>query len=302
MSTPNQAPEFEHLLRVEDLGRQGMKALVERAAALADGAAPRDCQRAVVGLAFFQPSTRTRFGFATAAARLGAVPVDLFGARFAEGMSAPESLADTIRVVSGMADVLVLRHPSDTAVGEVRRSACCPVVSGGLGDDQHPTQALIDLLAMQRQLGRVRGLRIGLVGDLATSRACHSLLAALRWFEPLEVRLMAPEGRLPPKASLLGLPSRAVAGVGLAGLDVVYVAGLPEGVGASRLDAAAREPWRLTPSRVEALAAHARILCPLPRVDEIDVALDDDPRAGWFQQSDEGVFARMAVLERVLER
>jgi aspartate carbamoyltransferase catalytic subunit len=282
-----------NLLRVADLGPEGIRSVLRRATDLERGARPQRLGGAVL-LAILTPSTRTRLGFARAAVDVGAVPVMFESARYAPTMSAPETLEDSLASVAEYYEVIVLRtahYPSALPEGPAS------IISAGLGDDEHPTQALIDLFAVQRELGRIEGLRWGLVGDLNWMRVVHSLLRALVWFEPVEVRLMAPPGRGPAPELLRGLPCREAEPGDVEGLDVLYVAGLPPGSGELALDDASRRPWRVGPETMARLGPGARVLCPMPRVDEIDPQIDADPRSAWVRQSAGGRFVRAAVLE-----
>jgi aspartate carbamoyltransferase catalytic subunit len=282
-----------NLLRVADLGPEGIRTVLRRATDLDRGARPQRLGGAVL-LAILTPSTRTRLGFARAAVDVGAVPVMFESARYAPTMSAPETLEDSLASVAEYYEVIVLRtaqYPPTLPEGPAS------IISAGLGEDEHPTQALIDLFAVQRELGRIEGLRWGLVGDLNWMRVVHSLLRALPWFEPAEVRLMAPPGRGPSPELLQGLPCREAEPGDVEGLDVLYVAGLPPGSGEFALDDAARRPWRVGPEAMARLGPGARVLCPMPRVDEIDFQVDADPRSAWVRQSAGGRFIRAAVLE-----
>lgn len=282
-----------NLLRITDLGAEGARHILRRTAELAAGASPRSLGGAVL-LAFFEQSTRTRLGFARAAIDVGAVPVDLDALRFGARTSAAESLADTLAVASAYYEVIVLRHPEAPAAIPPGDAA---IVNAGLGAEEHPTQALIDLAAVDAEFGAIEGLRWGIVGDLAGSRSAHSLLRALPWFEPAEVRLMAPPGRGAGDDVVARLRAHEAGPGDVDGLDVLYVAGLPPGQGAFALDEAGRRPWRVDQATLDRLSARARVLCPLPRIDEIDPAIDSDPRCAWLRQSARGRFVRTAVLE-----
>jgi aspartate carbamoyltransferase catalytic subunit len=291
------------LLRIGELTRESVLSLLDRAEWLrANRCGWPSLAGCVVGMFFFQPSTRTRLGFTAAAVRLGAGTADLLESRFAEGMSRPESVEDTVRSVSTYFDALVLRH-ADACV--VERTAACaeiPVINAGAGDDEHPTQALIDLFALRRLNPGLTGLRIGVVGDLAGSRSVHSLLRALDFFPPAEVRLISPpERRLPAELRCtLTFPTGELDRLELGGLDAVYVAGLPERCGAEHMPAPTRARYRLTPERTRELNPNAVILCPLPRIDEIDPAVDREGAARYFAQSRDGLFIRAAVLEQAM--
>jgi aspartate carbamoyltransferase catalytic subunit len=294
-----------HLFSIRDLSAGDVDRLLSRAAAFE---ASRDAwprlDRVVVGLAFFEPSTRTRVGFHAAAARLGATAIDVFAQRYAPGMSAPESLSDTLRVLSGYCDVLVVRHPSESELRTAIAVSRVPVINGGCGTSEHPTQALIDLFAIRKHFGRAAGLRIGLVGALARSRAASSLLDVLALDPPAELRLMAPNGLQPAAERLRPFAPRTVSmhdELDVASLDVLYVAGMPEGEGDQHLDADARHYFRVTADVVATLAPQGIVLCPLPRIDEIMPGVDYVTPAAYMSASDAALHVRMAVLEAGLE-
>ena len=292
------------LVNLDDLGPQRVIDILDRAAYFesSDYRGTQFAQRNVC-LCFFQPSTRTRVGFAAATGRLGGIPIMIDCVKHQQDMFAAESVEDTIRVIACYSDVLVMRHKS---VDKVRRAASIariPFVNGGSGHVFHPTQALIDLYAIRRHVGRLHTLRIGIAGDIATSRTGHSLLRALSWFTPAELRLMHPPSRGPSDDVLQRLPANVVtAGIELdpADLDVLYMAGSPPGEGESRLDEAVRSRFVLTEACMERLPKSGVVLCALPRTGDIRSSVDSDPRAMYFAQSAAGLFVRMAILEHMV--
>lgn len=289
------------LIAFDDLTTDEVVQILERSAELRAGAKPISAPFTTL-LGFFEASTRTRIGFVVATARLGGVPVDLDECRYGAGMSTAESLEDTIRCASGLVDVAVLRHASSTDHRRAVAAATCPVINAGNGAEEHPTQALIDLFAVRHGIARLEGLRIGLIGDLG-SRCAHSFVRAMGRFSPAELRLMHPEGRRLDDSWLEGLDRHKIEVVSklrLDGLDIAYFAGLPEHGPDGRLGVAERKEWRLTPELLRSLPESGLVLCPLPRIDEIDPRVDEEPRCVYFQQSDNGLFVRMALLERLL--
>ena len=232
---------LRHLGSIDDLSTEEILALLDRAEQLRQGATGEWRPGRVLTLAFFESSTRTRVGFASAGARLGFVPIDLNAPRHSAGMSAQESLSDTIRVVSAYSDLLVLRHPSRSAWETAMEVAQCPMINGGCGAGEHPSQALIDLFAIRRAFGRLSGLRVGIVGDIAGSRAVHSFVRGLQRFGQAELRLMGPESRL-GDARFAGASYGTA--LDLEGLDVVYMAGLPAGVYGYSLEVDGRKVGR----------------------------------------------------------
>lgn len=290
---------------MNDLGPNGVERILNRAVKHVRSRAKTVLpHKPVVGLLFFQASTRTRVGFAVATERIGGASIELWDTKHQPSMSSPESLTDTVRVVGDYCDLLVLRHQDDQAVAELTDVSPVPLVSGGAGQRFHPTQALIDLYAIRKYLGRLESLRIGLVGDLSSSRTAHSLLRALAWYSPAEVRLMAPEGRSPANSVLQGLPIEVVStnqnSLHFEGLDLLYVAGTPPGEGKEILSPEVRKQYYLTPERLTTLPSHSIVLCALPRTGDIETSVDNDPRCKYFEQSRDGLFVRMAVLEHYL--
>lgn len=294
-----------HLLSLRDLGAEDVNRILERASALASTeAVPCRSRPPVVGLLFFQPSTRTRIGFAVAAARLGGTTVEIHETKYQQGMVRPESLEDTVRIVGAYCDLMVIRHDSVDTLGAALQVAPVPVICGGGGRRLHPTQALIDLHAIRKHLGSPDSLRIGLAGDLRASRSACSLLRGLAWYSPKEVRLMAPSGRGPEDSLLAELPASVDRTrrdhLDARDLDVLYMAGMPPGSGGDRFSEATLAGFNLTPERLAGFSARGVILCALPRTGDIDPRVDSDRRAVYFEQSADGLFVRMAVLEHVL--
>lgn len=255
------------------------------------------------GLVFLSSSLRTRVGFAVAVARLGGVPVEVGGPRADEAMTRAESFSDTVRAVTGMVDVAVVRTPERLCRDEVARAAVAPLVNGGDGAE-HPTQALVDLATIERERGPIGSLSVGLCGDMG-SRSARSFVQLLDRFPPRQLVVMAPEGRADPGVRLgRRLEGRSVrrAPSEVDDLDVLSMVGLAEGRGDTRLDDRARAPFVLTGDRVRDLPADAVVLSPMPVIDEVAPEARADPRVRMFAQSDAAVAVRMAVLELVLGR
>lgn len=291
---------MRHLLRVSDLDLPEIDGLLGRAEELAAGAAPRAARSgATVGLLFLSASLRTRVGYGVAAHRVGAQAIEVDEPRWTPAMSEGESFADTVRTLSGMVDLLVCRTPFPLVRAEIDAWSVAPVVNGGDGGGEHPTQALIDLAAIRR-CGPVGSLRIAIAGDLS-SRTVASLVRALELDPPAELRLAGPsvDGEVVPGPALASRSVRC-ADLDVAGIDVLYLAGLPAQLGRAHLDHADRRRWALTPERAAVLPPQAAVLSPLPIVDEIDADVRNDPRVLAFAQSDHGVHVRTAVLERML--
>lgn len=289
-----------HLITIGDLGKEEIRAILALAEEFSAPGRRTDRGRPFsVGLLFFAPSLRTRVGFAEATFRLGGSVIDVSESRFGPGMSHAESYADTIRTFSGMVDAVVTRTPFALDRQAVERNCMAPLINGGDGNANHPTQSLVDMFAIEHLRGPIRGLSLGICGDLR-SRCSRSLLALLEMFPPRDLTLISPVERS-LRAGTLGpiLAARTSTRpyADPRGLDVLYLVGLPEGEGHERLGADQRAPFVLTPERLRDLPTDSIILSPLPVIDEITDEARLDPRVRFFQQSDLGVWVRMAVLE-----
>lgn len=288
-----------HLLSIDDLSDSAVHTILTRALDPAARTTGPVEQLPVVGLLFLSSSLRTKVGFAVAGARLGAPVVEASELRFGLGMSAGETLADTVRTLTGMVDVLVVRTPDPLA--EAAATAVAPVVNAG-DRSEHPTQALIDLLAMEEERGGVESLRVGLCGDMQF-RVVRSLLKLFDRRPPARLVLIGPPGRTDhgvPLGPALEERTEVRHHMAVDDLDVLDMVGLPEGAGEDFIAAASRQEFALTSARLAELPADAVVLAPLPVIDEIDEPGRDDARVRMFQQSDRGVAVRMAVLEHVL--
>jgi len=303
LAGPDLTGRFLH--SVDDLSLAEVEAVLLRARELEAGAAPRaNLTGGCLGLLFLSPSLRTRVGFAVAAGRLGGAYVDVLEVRQRASMSQPENFSDILRVASGMVDVVVVRTPFHLDRTVVEASLASPCINGGDGDGEHPTQALIDLYAIERARGSLAELSVCICGDL-TTRVTRSLLRLLGRALPRELVLVAPAGRDDPKLALPeSLVSRTRRGTlaESAEADVLYMAGLPEGDGEHRLSAAARLEFTLTADRLRDLRPDALVLSPMPVIDEITPAARSDPRVGVFTQCDRGIDVRVALLERMLSQ
>lgn len=293
---------MRHLYDIRDLDSRDVLALLDRAQELSRNPSEivHQFRGLVVGLFFFEASTRTRLGFRAAIGRLGASAIELHSTRYEPGMLEPESELDSFRSVAGFADLVILRHHDQEAFESMLAQTPIPVINAGSGSSRHPTQALVDLFAIRSLLGRIEGLRIGIVGDLSTSRATKSLVTAFKFFPPKELRLIAPRGyELPPGilAEIPDVDTSSCEVFELSNLDVLYMAGFP----LKRHSEGAREDlhfqYCLTVDKAQALPRSAIILSPLPRIDEIDRGVDRLPTAAYFEQSRLGQFIRIALIE-----
>jgi aspartate carbamoyltransferase catalytic subunit len=265
-------------------------------------------QGRIMAALFYEPSTRTRLSFESAMLRLGGRTMGTENAREFSSAAKGETLEDSIRIVSGYADVIVLRHSEEGAAKRAAAASEVPVINAGDGPGQHPTQALLDLYTIRDELGRLDGIRIALVGDLANGRTARSLVYLLSKYRDVDVCFVAPPAvaMRPDIKSHLdehGVRWRETADLDavLPEVDVVYQTRIQK----ERFDdeaayQAVKGVYRIDAAAMERLAPGAILLHPLPRVDEIAPEVDADPRAAYFRQARNGVQIRMALLDMVL--
>ncbi|MFO7551773.1 MAG: aspartate carbamoyltransferase [Haliea sp.] len=301
-------PDVEQLFAVAD--RMQPYAHRRRATKVLDGA--------ILGAMFFEPSTRTRVSFGSAFNLLGGEVRETTGFEMS-AIAKGESLYDTARVLSGYSDIIVMRHPQEGSVAEFAAASRVPVLNGGDGSNEHPTQALLDLYTIKKELaGRGRGidqLRIAMVGDLRFGRTVHSLCKLLCLFDGIQVVLVSPEElRMPPAiveqlraAGHQVLESEALEG-SIRNVDIVYSTRIQEERFSSQQEADLyRGRFRLNQSiYTEHCEPNTVIMHPLPRdsrvtARELDDDLNDNPNLAIFRQTDNGVLVRMALFALVLD-
>jgi aspartate carbamoyltransferase catalytic subunit len=300
------------VVSAEDFTKAEILALLDAARRFDAGASggapvPVSLQGRILGLLFFEPSTRTRLSFESAMLRLGGAVLGFSDARMSS-FSKGESLVDTIRVVEGYCDAIVLRHPREGAARLAAEVADVPVLNGGDGSNQHPTQTFLDLYTIREAAGRLDGLRVGFMGDLRYGRTVHSLATALLHFD-VDLRFIGPPNLQLPSdlretLSAAGRLGAEVASLADAGpLDVLYMTRIqkerfPDPMDYQRV----RNAYRVDRQALEPLGPDLKVLHPLPRVNEVSTDVDDLPGALYFQQTRNGVTVRMALLDLILGR
>jgi len=293
------------VLSILDFSREDLEKLFEVTLRIERGELRPRLEGKILATAFFEPSTRTRLSFETAMHRLGGSVIG-FGGTEATSIAKGENLADTIRMLDCYSDLIVIRHPMEGAAKLAAEVARVPVINGGDGSRHHPTQAMIDLYTIWKEFGRIDGLEIGLLGDLRYGRAASSLVYGLSKFKPKRVLLFSPPSlklRKEVRDSLvkagIALEEREKLEVG--SLDVLYVTRIqkerfPDPAEYEKV----KGSYRLTVSSLEGAKERLIVLHPLPRVEEIDLEVDETPHARYFQQAANGVFVRMALLSLLL--
>ena len=269
----------------------------------------RLCDRKKLATLFFEPSTRTRMSFEAAMYELGGHVISMSSAASSSAAKG-ESVADTAKVVSCYADIIAIRHPKEGAALVAAQNATVPVVNAGDGGHCHPTQTLADLLTIRREKGRFENLTVGLCGDLKFGRTVHSLINALARYGGVKFVLISPEElKLPSyvKRDVLkkqGIPYEQTTDLEAAipQLDILYMTRVQRERFFNEEDyLRLKDSYILTPDKLRNARADMSILHPLPRVNEISVAIDDDPRACYFKQVLNGKYMRMALILMLLK-
>lgn len=267
------------------------------------------CKRKKLATLFFEPSTRTRLSFEAAMYELGG---NVIGFSEAQSSSAAkgESVADTIRTVGAYADIIAMRHPKEGAPLVASKKTIVPIINAGDGGHNHPTQTLTDLLTISREKGRFNDLTIGLCGDLKFGRTVHSLISAMSRYENVKFVLISPdELKIPEYLKEEVLIKNNIEFVetsdleeAMPELDVLYMTRVQRERFFNEQDyLRLKDSYILTPDKLENAKADLSILHPLPRVNEISTAIDNDPRAVYFEQVLNGKYIRMALILKLLE-
>ena len=260
----------------------------------------------VLACVFYEPSTRTSSSFIAAMSRLGGSVIPINEVRYSS-VTKGESLPDTIRTLESYADVIVLRHPDVGASEVAAEYARKPIINAGDGVGEHPTQALLDLYTIRAELGHIDGLHVAMVGDLRYGRTVHSLARLLCRYD-VQMTFISPEIlRLPldvmNEVKDQGKEVRETYDVhdAIADLDVLYVTRVQRERFADQAQyEAVKDYYVITPELMDRAKPKTIVMHPLPRVSEISYALDDDPRAAYFRQMENGMYIRMALLAAVL--
>lgn len=266
------------------------------------------CEGLKLATLFYEPSTRTRMSFEAAMYELGGQVLTMSDPA-ASSAAKGESLRDTSRVVSCYADIIAIRHPKEGAAMAAARAASVPVINAGDGGHSHPTQTLADLLTIKREKGRFDGLTVGLCGDLKYGRTVHSLISALSRCSGVSFVLISPvELALPDYVKKGQLDAKGIPYVetedleeALPPLDILYMTRIQrERFDDSENYERLKDSYILTPDKLSAAKPDMCVLHPLPRVNEISVAVDGDPRACYFKQVLNGKYMRMALILKLL--
>ena len=260
----------------------------------------------LVATLFFEPSTRTRLSFETAVNRLGGRVIG-FSDAATSSSSKGESLKDTIKMVSNYVDLIIMRHPVEGAARYASEVAGVPVINAGDGANQHPTQTMLDLYSIKKTQGKLTDLTLSMVGDLKYGRTVHSLLMAMRYFNPRYNFVSPPELRMPEQYRAFckenGIEYHEYEDMNriLNETDILYMTRVQQERFTDPVEyEKVRNTYSLHNSMLEGTKDNLRILHPLPRITEIAEDVDDNPKAYYFEQAKNGVYARQAVICSIL--
>ena len=301
---------MRHLIDITDFSVEEITAVLNLAdEMIAHPADFRDAMRGrILATLFFEPSTRTRLSFESAMLSLGGSVLG-FSSADSSSTAKGESLTDTIRTVGCYSDIIAMRHPKEGAPMAASFRSPVPIINAGDGGHNHPTQTLTDLMTIRREKGRLDSMVIGLCGDLKFGRTVHSLIGAMSRYEGIRFVLISPpELKVPAyitrTLSDQGIPFTEVESMEevMPQLDVLYMTRVQKERFFNEADyIRLKDTYILDPEKLRAARADLSIMHPLPRVNEISVKVDDDPRAVYFKQVRNGRFLRMALIRTLLE-
>ena len=301
---------MENLIDIMQLSTEEIDELVKTGCEIMEHPAEyaHKCDGKILATLFFEPSTRTRLSFESAMLSLGGQVLG-FSSAASSSASKGESVADTIRVVSAYCDIIAMRHPKEGAPLVATQHSLVPVINAGDGGHNHPTQTLTDLITIHKEKGHFDNLTIGFCGDLKFGRTVHSLVAAMSRYTGIRFVFISPEElKLPRyvkeqyiKANNIPYTQSTSLEAVMPELDILYMTRVQKERFFNEEDyLRLKDSYILTPEKLENAKEDLRILHPLPRVNEISVAVDNDPRACYFKQAQNGRYIRMALIMKLL--
>ena len=301
---------MENLIDIMQLSTEEIDELVKTGCDIMEHPAEyaHKCDGKILATLFFEPSTRTRLSFESAMLSLGGQVLG-FSSAASSSASKGESVADTIRVVSAYCDIIAMRHPKEGAPLVATQHSLVPVINAGDGGHNHPTQTLTDLITIHKEKGHFDNLTIGFCGDLKFGRTVHSLVAAMSRYTGIRFVFISPEElKLPRyvkeqyiKANNIPYTQSTSLEAVMPELDILYMTRVQKERFFNEEDyLRLKDSYILTPEKLENAKEDLRILHPLPRVNEISVAVDEDPRACYFKQAQNGRYIRMALIMKLL--
>ncbi|XP_045828617.1 aspartate carbamoyltransferase 1, chloroplastic [Trifolium pratense] len=305
--------QFDDVIEAQQFDRETLSAIFEVARSMENirnnSSGSQMLKGYLMATLFYEPSTRTRLSFESAMKRLGGDVLTTENAREFSSASKGETLEDTIRTVEGYSDIIVLRHFESGAARRAAATANIPVINAGDGPGQHPSQALLDVYTIEREIGKLDGIKVGLVGDLANGRTVRSLAYLLAKYRDVKFYFVSPNVVKMKDDIKEYLTSKGVEWEESSDLlevaskcDVVYQTRIQkERFGENiNLYEEARGKYIVNKDVLKVMQNHAVVMHPLPRLDEIEVEVDSDPRAAYFRQAKNGLYIRMALLKVLL--
>jgi len=296
----------KHLISIHDFSRDEILKTLKAAAAFEQNPSQPIFADKVIASIFFEPSTRTRLSFETAANRLGARVIgfsDIGNTSVTKG----ETLKDTIKMVSNYADLIVIRHPLDGSARYASEVSSVPVINAGDGTNQHPTQTMLDLYSILKTQGRLENLKINMVGDLKYGRTVHSLLQAMSHFNPSFLFTSPDELKMPQEykeyLKKLNIPYQETKQLsdGINDADIIYMTRVQKERFTDPIEyERVKNIYSLNLSMISNCKPNMKILHPLPRVNEISQDVDSSNHAYYFEQAENGVYTRMAIIALLL--
>ena len=301
---------MENLIDIMQLSTEEIDELVKTGCDIMEHPAEyaHKCDGKILATLFFEPSTRTRLSFESAMLSLGGQVLG-FSSAASSSASKGESVADTIRVVSAYCDIIAMRHPKEGAPLVATQHSLVPVINAGDGGHNHPTQTLTDLITIHKEKGHFDNLTIGFCGDLKFGRTVHSLVAAMSRYTGVRFVFVSPEElKLPRYVKEQYVKSKNIPYTQSTSLEevmpdlhILYMTRVQKERFFNEEDyLRLKDSYILTPEKLANAKENLRILHPLPRVNEISVAVDNDPRACYFKQAQNGRYIRMALIMKLL--
>jgi aspartate carbamoyltransferase catalytic subunit len=294
------------IISINDLSKSDILDVLEVAKELKKKQRPKLLENYVMGSCFFEPSTRTRLSFETAMNRLGGKVIGFADPKMTSTKKG-ESLFDTIKMVSQYVDVIAMRHSIEGSARLASEASDVPIINGGDGANQHPTQTLLDLFTIKETQKKLTGLNIAMIGDLKFGRTVHSLAEALKHFNP-RLYLVAPDELQMPNYILENLRNTGVKfslhqkiESVIKKVDIFYMTRIQEERFVDKLEFERfKNAFVLRPKHLESVLPNMKVMHPLPRIDEIDISIDSSKHAYYFEQAKNGLYTRQALLALTL--
>ena len=300
---------IKHLIESQQLDKELLFQLFKRADELRDNPS-ESLKGKVLTTLFYEPSTRTRLSFESAMLKMGGQVMGTENAKEFSSAAKGESLQDSIRVIAGYSDAIVMRHGEEGSAKIAADVSEVPLISGGDGKGQHPTQALLDAYTIYREIGRLDNIKIAAVGDLASGRTIRSLCYLLGKFSNIEIIFVSPEN-LKMKDDIkeyltrheIKFSERDSLEEVLPEVDVIYMTRIQKERISSEDYEKAKGKFVMNEDNLELVRENARIMHPLPHIEEIEISVEkenSDPRIAYFRQAENGLYVRMALLEALI--